>query len=159
MPRRAGPIAAFARQWRRQADATPYHKPSCSAPRRAISRHLQDNGGDGQMTPLLRLAAGAGAGIVGMSATYPLDMVRGRLTVQGERKTSQYRGIWDCTRQIVKQACPRLVRTRLCGAAGKALTAERSCVSPALRLQCQGSACGRLGAQPFQKLRRQGVLT
>jgi hypothetical protein len=26
--------------------------------------------------------AGAGAGIVGMSATYPLDMVRGRLTVQ-----------------------------------------------------------------------------
>lgn len=34
-----------------------------------------DNGGDGQMTPLLRLAAGAGAGIVGMSATYPLDMV------------------------------------------------------------------------------------
>lgn len=56
------------------------------------------------MTPLLRLAAGAGAGIVGMSATYPLDMVRGRLTVQGERKTSQYRGIWDCTRQIVKQA-------------------------------------------------------
>ena len=58
------------------------------------------------MTPLLRLAAGAGAGIVGMSATYPLDMVRGRLTVQGERKTSQYRGIWDCTRQIIKQARP-----------------------------------------------------
>ncbi|KAK9827624.1 hypothetical protein WJX81_008016 [Elliptochloris bilobata] len=70
---------------------------------RRISHHLQDNGGDGQMTPLLRLAAGAGAGIVGMSATYPLDMVRGRLTVQGERKTSQYRGIWDCTRQIIKQ--------------------------------------------------------
>lgn len=60
------------------------------------------------MTPLLRLAAGAGAGIVGMSATYPLDMVRGRLTVQGERKTSQYRGIWDCTRQIVKQARPHV---------------------------------------------------
>ena len=63
------------------------------------------------MTPLLRLAAGAGAGIVGMSATYPLDMVRGRLTVQGERKTSQYRGIWDCTRQIVKQARPCVHRT------------------------------------------------
>ena len=28
------------------------------------------------MTPLLRLTAGAGAGIVAMSATYPLDMVR-----------------------------------------------------------------------------------
>jgi len=34
------------------------------------------------MTPALRLAAGAGAGIVAMSATYPLDMVRGRLTIQ-----------------------------------------------------------------------------
>ena len=31
-------------------------------------------------------------------------MARERLTVQGERKTSRYRGIWDCTRQIVKQA-------------------------------------------------------
>lgn len=40
------------------------------------------NGGDGQMTPLLRLSAGACAGIIGMSATYPLDMVRGRLTIQ-----------------------------------------------------------------------------
>ena len=40
------------------------------------------NGGDGQMTPLLRLSAGAVAGIIGMSATYPLDMVRGRLTIQ-----------------------------------------------------------------------------
>ena len=66
------------------------------------------------MTPLLRLAAGAGAGIVGMSATYPLDMVRGRLTVQGERKTSQYRGIWDCTRQIVKQARHTCTSTLLC---------------------------------------------
>lgn len=35
------------------------------------------------MTPGLRLGAGAVAGIVAMSATYPLDMVRGRLTVQG----------------------------------------------------------------------------
>ena len=34
------------------------------------------------MTPTLRLAAGAGAGIIAMSATYPLDMVRGRLTIQ-----------------------------------------------------------------------------
>jgi solute carrier family 25 phosphate transporter 23/24/25/41 len=37
---------------------------------------------DAQMGPLMRLAAGAGAGIIAMSATYPLDMIRGRLTVQ-----------------------------------------------------------------------------
>ncbi|KAK6142728.1 hypothetical protein DH2020_023076 [Rehmannia glutinosa] len=38
---------------------------------------------DAQLTPVLRLAAGACAGIIAMSATYPMDMVRGRLTVQG----------------------------------------------------------------------------
>ena len=35
-----------------------------------------------QLTPVLRLGAGATAGIIAMSATYPMDMVRGRLTVQ-----------------------------------------------------------------------------
>ncbi|KAL0304701.1 UNVERIFIED_CONTAM: Mitochondrial adenine nucleotide transporter ADNT1 [Sesamum angustifolium] len=40
---------------------------------------------DAQLTPLLRLGAGACAGIIAMSATYPMDMVRGRLTVQGPR--------------------------------------------------------------------------
>ncbi|KAA3452481.1 mitochondrial adenine nucleotide transporter ADNT1-like [Gossypium australe] len=37
---------------------------------------------DAQLTPLLRLGAGACAGIIAMSATYPMDMVRGRLIVQ-----------------------------------------------------------------------------
>lgn len=37
---------------------------------------------EAQLTPLLRLGAGACAGIIAMSATYPMDMVRGRLTVQ-----------------------------------------------------------------------------
>ena len=54
------------------------------------------------MTPLLRLAAGAGAGIVAMSATYPLDMVRGRLTVQ-DGLNRQYNGIWHATRIIVRE--------------------------------------------------------
>eukprot|EP00897_Mesotaenium_endlicherianum_P005063 jgi/Mesen1/4585/ME000232S03836 len=35
-----------------------------------------------ELTPLLRLGAGATAGIIAMSATYPMDMVRGRITVQ-----------------------------------------------------------------------------
>eukprot|EP00891_Asterochloris_glomerata_P009607 jgi/Astpho2/9607/Aster-03879 len=67
---------------------------------RRISHTLQERGGDGQMTPLLRLMAGAGAGIIGMSATYPLDMVRGRLTVQ---EGKQYRGILHATRLIIKE--------------------------------------------------------
>ncbi len=51
----------------------------------------------------MRLVAGAGAGIVAMSATYPLDMVRGRLTVQ-EGKTGQYRGIVHAARVIIAEA-------------------------------------------------------
>lgn len=58
------------------------------------------------MTPLLRLAAGAGAGIVGMSATYPLDMVRGRLTVQSMEGTHRYRGIMHAAAVIVKEVSP-----------------------------------------------------
>jgi solute carrier family 25 phosphate transporter 23/24/25/41 len=67
---------------------------------RRISYNMQQSGGDGQMTPTLRLAAGAVAGIIGMSATYPLDMVRGRLTVQTD---NQYRGIMHAARLIIKQ--------------------------------------------------------
>ena len=71
---------------------------------RRVSHYLLENGGDGQMTPLLRLGSGACAGIIGMSATYPLDMVRGRLTVQaGKIGSREYTGILHATRMIVKQ--------------------------------------------------------
>ncbi|XP_073359267.1 mitochondrial adenine nucleotide transporter ADNT1-like [Aegilops tauschii subsp. strangulata] len=46
-----------------------------------MSKH-QENA---QPSPLLRLGAGATAGIVAMSAAYPMDMVRGRITVQAEK--------------------------------------------------------------------------
>lgn len=73
---------------------------------RRVSHYLLENGGDGQMTPLLRLGSGACAGIIGMSATYPLDMVRGRLTVQaGKAGSREYNGILHATRMIVKQVC------------------------------------------------------
>ncbi|CAN1778520.1 Mitochondrial adenine nucleotide transporter ADNT1 [Linum perenne] len=59
---------------------------------------------DAQLTPVLRLGAGACAGIIAMSATYPMDMVRGRLTVQSPR---QYRGIAHALSTVLKEEGPR----------------------------------------------------
>lgn len=58
---------------------------------------------DAESTPLLRLGAGAVAGIIAMSATYPLDMVRGRLTVQADGSPSAYNGLLHATRTIAAQ--------------------------------------------------------
>jgi solute carrier family 25 phosphate transporter 23/24/25/41 len=68
--------------------------------RREISNYYRETTGSGQLTPFLRLVAGAGAGIVAMSATYPLDMVRGRLTVQ---EGKQYRGILHAAQVITRE--------------------------------------------------------
>jgi solute carrier family 25 phosphate transporter 23/24/25/41 len=68
---------------------------------RKISHRLIDDGGDGQLTPLLRLVAGAGAGIIGMSATYPMDMIRGRITIQ-EGSNAPYRGMVHAGVHIVR---------------------------------------------------------
>ncbi|KAA3460104.1 mitochondrial adenine nucleotide transporter ADNT1-like isoform X1 [Gossypium australe] len=51
----------------------------------------QSGNEDAQLTPLLRLGAGACAGIIAMSATYPMDMVRGRLTVQLDQLSFAFR--------------------------------------------------------------------
>ncbi|KAF3538870.1 hypothetical protein F2Q69_00021315 [Brassica cretica] len=50
-----------------------------------------------QLTPVLRLGAGATAGIIAMSATYPMDMVRGRLTVQELHMLCQL----SCVRKVL----------------------------------------------------------
>lgn len=57
---------------------------------------------EAQLNPLERLGAGAVAGIIAMSATYPLDMVRGRLTVQ-EAGQEQYRGIHHAATTIIRR--------------------------------------------------------
>ncbi|KAK4422531.1 Mitochondrial adenine nucleotide transporter ADNT1 [Sesamum alatum] len=62
---------------------------------------------DAELTPLLRLGAGACAGIIAMSATYPMDMVRGRLTVQTDRSPTQYRGIFHALRTVFAEEGPR----------------------------------------------------
>ncbi|KAL5727098.1 Mitochondrial adenine nucleotide transporter adnt1 [Ranunculus cassubicifolius] len=62
---------------------------------------------DASLTPLLRLGAGACAGIIAMSATYPLDMVRGRITVQTESSPYQYRGMIHALSTVLRQEGPK----------------------------------------------------
>lgn len=62
---------------------------------------------DAELTPLLRLGAGACAGIIAMSATYPMDLVRGRITVQTDKSPSQYRGIFHALRTVFVEEGPR----------------------------------------------------
>ncbi|XP_030457261.1 mitochondrial adenine nucleotide transporter ADNT1 [Syzygium oleosum] len=62
---------------------------------------------DAQLTPLLRLGAGACAGIIAMSATYPMDMVRGRLTVQTEKSPYRYRGMFHALSTVLREEGPR----------------------------------------------------
>ncbi|XWS38258.1 hypothetical protein CRYUN_Cryun19dG0115900 [Craigia yunnanensis] len=71
-----------------------------------LYRHQSGNE-DAQLTPLLRLGAGACAGIIAMSATYPMDMVRGRLTVQTEKSPRQYRGIFHALSTVLREEGPR----------------------------------------------------
>ncbi|KZV21878.1 Adenine nucleotide transporter 1 [Dorcoceras hygrometricum] len=63
----------------------------------------QDGNEDAQLTPLLRLGAGACAGIIAMSATYPMDMVRGRITVQTEKSPFQYRGMFHALSTVLRE--------------------------------------------------------
>ncbi|KAJ6712599.1 SOLUTE CARRIER FAMILY 25 [Salix purpurea] len=67
----------------------------------------QTGNDDAQLTPLLRLGAGACAGIIAMSATYPMDLVRGRLTVQTDKSPCQYRGITHALATVLKEEGPR----------------------------------------------------
>ncbi|EPS68599.1 hypothetical protein M569_06168 [Genlisea aurea] len=58
---------------------------------------------DAQHNPVLRLGAGACAGIIAMSATYPMDMVRGRITVQTEKSPYQYRGMFHALSTVLRE--------------------------------------------------------
>ncbi|KJE90614.1 EF-hand domain-containing protein [Capsaspora owczarzaki ATCC 30864] len=50
-----------------------------------------------------RLFAGAMAGITSVCATYPLDLIRTRLSAQGEGPDRKYKGIYDCLRTILRE--------------------------------------------------------
>ncbi|KAH9731664.1 mitochondrial adenine nucleotide transporter ADNT1 [Citrus sinensis] len=97
---------------------------------------------DAELTPLLRLGAGACAGIIAMSATYPMDMVRGRLTVQ-----VPYVGLNFAVYESLKVW---LIKTKPLG------LAEDSELSVTTRLAC-GAAAGTVGqtvAYPLDVIRR-----
>ena len=66
-----------------------------------ISSYQLNRTGDGTLSPFLRLCAGSMAGIVAMSSVYPLEMIRGRLSIQ-EIGNKEYRGIWDAFKKICK---------------------------------------------------------
>ncbi|CAM6003572.1 unnamed protein product, partial [Sphagnum balticum] len=58
---------------------------------------------DARLIPVLHLCAGACAGIITMSATYPVDMVRGSLTVQTEDSRHRYCGMSHTFQTIIKE--------------------------------------------------------
>jgi len=55
-----------------------------------------------RLTPFERLWIGGSAGVVAVTCTYPLDYVRGRLSVQGSGTGAQYKGIVDALATIIR---------------------------------------------------------
>nr|XP_048319412.1 mitochondrial adenine nucleotide transporter ADNT1-like isoform X1 [Ziziphus jujuba var. spinosa] len=102
----------------------------------------QSGNEEAQLTPLLRLGAGACAGIIAMSATYPMDLVRGRLTVQ-----VPYVGLNFAVYESLKEY---LIKAKPLG------LVEDNDLSVITRLAC-GAAAGTVGqtvAYPLDVIRR-----
>ena len=67
----------------------------------ALSRYAEKTTGSRELSPFTRMVAGSTAGVIAMSSTYPLEMVRGRITVQ-EGGTQIYGGLGDALVSIVR---------------------------------------------------------
>jgi len=59
--------------------------------------------GSDELTPILRLTAGGLAGLTSVVATYPLDLVRTRLSVQTTGENMKYEGIIHAFKSIFKE--------------------------------------------------------
>jgi len=62
--------------------------------------------GESDLTPYTRLLAGALAGITSVFCTYPLDLIRTRLSVQSQTDKQRYNGIANAFVVIVKNEGP-----------------------------------------------------
>eukprot|EP00948_MAST-09A_sp_MAST-9A-sp1_P000480 g480.t1 len=55
------------------------------------------------LAPHEKFLIGSASGVTSVIVTYPLDLVRGRLTTQGAVSSTQYKGIFDCFYQILRK--------------------------------------------------------
>ena len=109
-----------------------------------------DQGGDGQLTPGLRLLAGAMAGIVGMSATYPMDMV----SSQGCGWMSS-RGAWRGPMEGVLEPAPGAPGLEILGPRGGASRASARALGRRRALAgWRGAAAGPRSTAGREPLRR-----
>ncbi|CAN8308854.1 unnamed protein product [Cochlearia groenlandica] len=104
-----------------------------------------------QLTPVLRHGAGAIADIIAMSATYPMDMVGGRLTVQSANSPYQYRGIAHALSTVLREEGPRaLYRGWLPSVIGVVpLVGLNFAVNESLKNWLGSLACGALAGTVF----------
>lgn len=56
-----------------------------------------------------RMVAGACAGCVGWTVTFPFDVARNRLVSQGDSKTPRYRGVLHCLVTSMREEGPRVL--------------------------------------------------
>lgn len=59
-------------------------------------------GGDGEMTTAMTLSAGATAGVISQTVTFPFDTVRRRMQLQDAGEKAQYRSSFHCARKVMR---------------------------------------------------------
>lgn len=134
---------------------------------------------DGSISAARKVLGGAVAGVASVVVTYPLDAARARLTVQGGLSETQYKGIWDAVRGILRaeglRGVYRGVLPTIWGIApyvglnfavfetlrARAPKNERGLPDPVFLLACGGiaGACGQTAAYPMDVLRRRFQLS
>jgi solute carrier family 25 phosphate transporter 23/24/25/41 len=72
-----------------------------------ISRVVKDRSKSKSMSAMEKLYAGSFAGMTSALCTYPLDVIRGRLSAQGAVANTKYSGMLDCFSKIVKFEGPK----------------------------------------------------
>ncbi|CAL0318068.1 unnamed protein product [Lupinus luteus] len=109
---------------------------------------------DARLTPILRLGAGACAGIIAISATYPMDMVRGcQVDDYGHDPKDGFR-MWVST-SLSESLKDRLIKSKPFG-----LVNNSSELTVTTRLACAAAAgtVGQTVAYPLDDIRRMQMM-